>query len=388
MPFLNRIRLPLYLKQAQFPTEANRFRLADGTSKTLSVTVRKTYELLTDYMGEKAHQRLAIALNHDTVSIEGDRYVGGVAVDGDYEIQWPDFLDYPLGQASVKIQVTPFNFTNDNCQTCEDVTQIDLEDDDIGTLNEGDEGEVDAFSNDSICCSPITAEIMSFNTTYLDSATIEDGVITVQVKNPAPSVTDGLLVTYRVTCPNGGYDEANVYGTIVGSEPSCETPSFPDDAIAFSIEDNTVLINWEPLTGNFEWQLYTCEDLGTPIDTGTVATNTIEFEDLLEGQCYTFVIRQDCGGGVFSEWESIEFTMPLATEACGRFLITANDGTTDPTVYNYSYMNCAGEVVNRGIANLSSQRICMLTDDANIPTYFVPLGPITFSYEIPCPIGG
>ena len=51
-------------------------------------------------------------------------------------------------------------------------------------------------------------------------------------------------------------------------------------------------------------------------------------------------------------------------------------------------MNCAGTIVNRPIANLSSQRICMLTDDANIPTYFVPLGPIVYSYEIPCPIEG
>ena len=384
MPFLNRIRLPLYLKQAQFPTEANRFRKADGSTKTLSVTIRKTYLLVTDWMNEAMHQRLVIALNHDTVNVEGDRYGGGISMDGEYEPQWIDFMDYPIAPAQVRVQVTPFNFTNDNCQTCEEATQMELEDDDFGTINEGDEASVNAFANDSICCSPITAEIMSFNTSYLDSATIEDGVITVQVKNPVASVTDVLLVTYRVTCPNGDYDEADVYGTIVGSEIECQTPT--PDAITF--DGNDVTINWAPLSGDMEWQLYLCSDLGTPINSGTVTGEEVEIEGLDSGQCYVFTVRQDCGGGNFSEWASSEFTVPLGSDACGRFLISANDGTTDPTVYNYSYMNCAGTIVNRPIANLSSQRICMLTDDANIPTYFVPLGPIVYSYEIPCPIEG
>ena len=103
--FKNRVRLPIYTRTAQFPTEANRFRLANGVKKTLSVVIRKTYELVTDYMNESMHQRLVIALNHDEVAIEGDKYIGNLTLDNAYEIEWPDFLDYPLGQGKTIIEV-------------------------------------------------------------------------------------------------------------------------------------------------------------------------------------------------------------------------------------------------------------------------------------------
>ena len=37
MPFKNRIRLPFYLRQPQFPHDLDQFRLADGTTKKLKV---------------------------------------------------------------------------------------------------------------------------------------------------------------------------------------------------------------------------------------------------------------------------------------------------------------------------------------------------------------
>jgi hypothetical protein len=186
MAFKNRIRLPLYAKQPQFPAEATRFRLADGTTKTLSVFIRKIYQIETDYLTEQQHQRLVIALNHDDVKIEGERYIGGVAIDGDYRIDWVDFLDYPVAKGSVQVTVTPFDFTNSNCQTCEQASQLSLVDDDAGEVEEGTPKDVDVFANDNICCYPVTAEITWFDTGYFTSVTInaDTGIVTLTTKDP------------------------------------------------------------------------------------------------------------------------------------------------------------------------------------------------------------
>lgn len=385
MPFKNRIRLPLYLKQPQFPAEANRFRLANGATKTQSVVIRKTYNLVTDYMPERMHQRLTIALNHDEVNIEASRFLGGIAVDGDYKIEWPDFLDYPLGQAEIQVQVTPFAATNDNCQTCEDVTQISLVDDTIADpIPEGDQGTVNAFDNDSICCSPITAEIISFNTTYVDAAVIDEetGIVTITIKDPAPSGTGVLLGTYRVTCPNGGYDEADIYGTIEGSETPCEYP-YDFERIDHLPGVTTETINWTGTATSFEWQLFTCDNLGTPVDTGTTTDNFVSFDDLDPGGCYVISVRANCDGS-FSGWASFEFNVPAPETRCGRFDITCDDGTTNRELYSYSYMLCNGIIENDTIVNLSTKSRCMLTDEFNDPIYFEGESPVNYEYDAPC----
>lgn len=382
MPFKNRIRLPLYIKQPQFPAEANRFRLANGASKTLSVVIRKTYNLVTDYMPERMHQRVTIALNHDEVNIEGDRYVGGVSVDGEYKIEWPDFLDYPLGQAEVQIQVTPFAATNDNCQTCEEVTQIALVDDTIpDPIDEGDDGTIAAFENDSICCFPVTAEIITFNTTYVDAATIDDeGNAVITIKNPSPSGTNVLLATYRVTCPNGGYDEANIYGTVVGTDPVCETPLF--DVYNF-IDDDSVQIDFlHPGATDYAWQLYESDNLGTPVQTGTVAGLTIAINGLTPGQEYVISIVANCDG-TLSESGTDGFTMPAPDTNCGEFIL-ANQGHPDPIPFDdVTYMNCAGVLTNTTV--VGEKVVCMLTDGSNVPLYFQSENDVTiYTYQGPC----
>lgn len=381
MPFKNRIRLPLYLKQPQFPAEANRFRLANGATKTQSVVIRKVYNLVTDYMPERMHQRLTIALNHDEVNIEASRFLGGIAVDGDYKIEWPDFLDYPLGQAEIQVQVTPFAATNDNCQTCEEVTQITLVDDTVADpITEGDQGTVNAYENDTICCSPITAEITTFNTTYVSAATIDEetGVVTITAKNPSASGTGVLLATYRVTCPNGGYDEADIYGTIEGTEPECETPT---DLGHTNIAEGEDEISWIG-TGDFIWQLYTCDNLGTPIQTGTSTGSPETFLGLTPGGCYVFSIRKDCGGGDLSPFATLEFNVPGAENDCLRFTLTNYDFPDTP-IDQCSYMNCAGVVTP--IVVKTTRVVCMLVNSFGVPMYFESsTGTTSYLYVEPC----
>lgn len=395
MPFLNRIRLPLYAKQAQFPTEANRFRLADGTTKTLSVSIRKNYQVETDYMTEAQHQRLVVALNHDTVRIEGTRYIGGVTVDGEYQIDWQDFLDYPVAKATVQINVTPFDFTNSNCQTCDQATQLSLVDDDAGELEEGVPKDTNVYTNDSICCYPVTASITWFDTGYLASATIDaaTGIATLTTKDPVATVGSIKLATYRVTCPDGSYDEADIYGSIVGSGDACEQPSeflepdYSDDPpLTVTIEFAAPVV--DP-SGGYEWQLFEADDLGTPIQTGTEADKTVLLENLEYGKAYVFYIRSICDDGIVSPYSQQEFTTPSSDfPDCGRFEIAADDGTLGSGSHAYSYMDCAGTIQSGGIINLTTKTECMMTDDFGNPVYFQAstssAGALTVTYQEPC----
>lgn len=391
--FKNRVRLPIYTRTPQFPTESTRFRKANGVSVTLSVTIRKIYELITDYMGELMHQRLIVALNHDEVTIEGERYDGDVTVDGDYQIEWPDFIDYPLGQAKVNIQVTPFDMTNSNCQTCDVLSQLSLVDDQAGAIAEGGVATVGVYGNDTICCFPVTAEIVSFNTGYLASATIDQatGVVTLTALNPAPSVGNTILATYRVTCPDGSYDEADIYGSISGSEPECEQPSgfFPIEVTA--VPPHEVTVQWtdpaSPPSGGYEWELYETEFPGTPVLTGTTATNIVTFEAPFSSTNYGFYVRSVCGEGVYSPWSEVLFTTPSSGESdCNEFNVTANDGTLFNNLYTYSFMDCSGNIQNRKINNLNTRAECMLTD-GGVPVFFQSSGTgteVTYLFVEPC----
>lgn len=386
MPFKNRIRLPLYIKAPQFPTEANRFRLADGSTKTLSVIIRKTYNLVTDWMPARMHQRLTIALNHDTVNIEGDRYAGGVSVDGEYKIDWIDFLDYPIAPAEVQIQVTPFAATNDNCQTCEEASQLDAVDDTVEeTIEEGGTVEYNVFTNDTICCFPFTAEIVSFNPDFVDTVTIDEetGVVTITAKDPAPLGELRFLARYRITCSDGTFDEADIFGTVNGSIAGCEDP---DEPVYENIEQGQDELTWL-LTGDFEWELRLCDAPGIIIESGTTSLSTHTFTDLSPGACYIFSIRHDCGAGSFSGWASVEFNVPAAESDCGRFEVTADDGTLGNDFYNFSFMDCNGNILTLNVQNLHIRTICMLTDFSDNPIYFEGSVP-WISYEFITNCGG
>lgn len=392
MAFTNRIRLPLQLHSAQFPTERTVFRKANGQSKTLSVTVRKNYELETDFMPEGWHQKLIIALSHDIVTLEGEKYLGEISQDGDYAIEWPEgVLHYPTAKAGVRVQVTPFDATNANCQTCQEATQLNLQDDTItgiyGPLQEDTEYVWPLAENDSICCYPATFSITSFNTTYLAIASINEttGEITVQTKTGLTSGNHILLATYRVTCPNGGYDEADVYADIQGSIEGCLAP---ENLSVLSAEISSLSFDWDAPTpapaDGYYWELYAGDSpIGVPINTGyTPETDTEQIVVPDPDAEYYFQVRSVCGEDV-SNWVSITVNTLAETGTCGEYTATYNSGVNAYAFITYEKCNGSGPL-SLFIPYGSSRTFCMLQNSPGDPVSFSSSEIVSLIYDGLC----
>ncbi len=391
MPFKNRIRLPFYITRPQYPREANVFRRADGSTATLSAIIRKVFEGETDNLPQEIHERLIIALSHDDVTIEGRYLTTGVSLDGDYDIDWSKFLSFPLAKAAFKVQVTPFNYSNDNCQTCDEAAQLSLVDDTITgpyeSLDEGQEYTYNVFTNDSICCSPVTAEIVTYDSAYIASASIDaaSGIVTITMQASMVAATLANLLTYRVTCPNGGYDEADVFANINGStEPTCETPS---NLQVNDITETGATFTWDAVGGFvlYTWQLYLASDLITPINSGVTASNNITFSGTLTpGTDYVFYVRTNCPDST-SGFTNIPFsTLGESTGGCGQYEI-CNVTPDGLGAISATYMNCAGSYSNVIIPHSDCRTVCAMEDSPGSPVdIFSGSGDISINYTGPC----
>lgn len=363
MAFKNRIRLPMKITRPQFPEERQSFRKANGQVKTLSVVVRKTYEGETDYLPELWHQRLKIALAHDTVIIEGEKYIGEVAQDGEYTIDWPDFMDYPTAKAEFTVQVTPFDATNANCQSCEEALQLSLEDDTFpDPLEEEETYGLNLSENDSICCYPAAFSLQSYNADYLSAATLNPatGELSVTLKDGLVSANGLLLATYRVTCPNGGYDEANVYANVSGSTSGCLAPPSISKG---GTTTTSVTLHWTDPgyapAGGYDWEIRTVANPGVIVQSGNTSLLTVTISSLDPNTAYTFYVRSNCGEGDTSNQISTTVTTLPESEVCGSYEVGYNNGSGNPSESaNISVRGCDGIVRVALVYNMSSVIVC------------------------------
>ena len=387
--FLNRVRLPIYFSKPQFPIERNVFKKADGSRKVLSAVISNTYEGKTDLLPKEWHQKLAIALNHDVVNIESDRLLTEVVMDSEYEIDWQEFLDYPIAQAGFKVQVTPFYATNSNCQTCDEITQLELVDDttaDVFAEGTTDEFPFSVLLNDNICCYPFEISISSFNTTYFSSVTVNAaGIVTFTVLPSVPTISNVLLATYRVTCPNGAYDEANIYVGISGTSTECVGPGEID--VSLDPTDGTVAdMVWDDdnttRACGWDWVLYASDDIYTVLQSGNTAFRLVNLTGLTPGTDYVFTVQGDCCAGDLSTISMVEFTPVTVPEnLCGNFLVTYIPIGADYFA-NISYMDCNGAVQNFTTVSVYQAEICMLINDGStVPVFFAADRPeVTIEY--------
>lgn len=394
MPFTNKIRLPLQLHSPQFPETRQTFRKANGVTKTLSVVVRKTYQMETDYMPEKWHQRLKIALAHDNVTIEGDKYLGLIAPEGDYTIEWLDTpLRYPTAKASTTVQVTPFDATNSNCQTCAEATQLSLVDDEATALygeplQEDTDYVVDTAANDVICCYPAEFSLVSFNSTYLTSATIDPatGELTIHTGTDLTSINGLLIATYRVTCPNGGYDDADVYADIEGSNPAeCLAPG---GLTATGITSTQATLSWSliPPAAQYYYELYEgTGPIGPTVSVGLITDEFISFDPLNPETTYYFQVRSVCGGDV-SNFISTTFTTASDDEeSCGQYSITYFDPTNMTPVVGQGWEDCNNTTQVVLINNGQTVVVCAAQVGPGNPVLLSNSNPnVTITYVGPC----
>lgn len=369
MAFKNRIRLPVRTKWPQFPEERQVFRFADGVSKTISVQVRKTYILETTLMPERLHERLKIALAHDTVNIENDRLLSGVTQDGAYQIEWPDFQDFPLGKGGTTIQVTPFNATNSNCKTCEEFAQVSAVDDTIPNpmyesgLQEGAEYSLDLSTNDSVCCYPAVWSLSSYNADYLDDASVnaDTGVLSVTLGTGLSAGNNILLATYRITCPNGDYDEANVYADIDGSEPGCFGP---ENVVISEIESDSIVVTFDdpaipPLL--YELFIYEADNLVDVIYAASGPAGSYPIPGLSPSTDYIVRIIGNCAGSDSSPVDTPFTTAePSEESTCGQYELTMDNGTLEFDSANVTYIDCEGEELTVIVTNTNTRTICAL----------------------------
>ncbi len=356
----------------------------------MSVIIKNTYEGTTDQLPEDWHLKLVIALSHDTVTIEGNRFLSDVVLDSDYGIEWEDFLNKPIADAKFTIQVTPFNATNSNCQTCDEITQVELVDDTTEDIFE--EGETYDYptaviDNDSICCFPFEIEVVSFNTLYFSDVSITSaGILTFTVLPSVPTISNVLITTYRVTCGNGGYDEANIYGNIEGTSTECVAPQNLEAELS-DTDGAIATISWDavlPTPTGYNWWLYQADDIYTVVQSGSVTANFVELTGLTPGESYVFAVQTDCGAGT-SSIITIEFTTPVTgTESCGKFNVIYNDFGG---VARFSFMNCSGTISNSIFpVGPNNQYHCMLMNpDTLEPIFFASdNGNVSYEYFEPC----
>lgn len=384
MPFTNRVRLPLQLHSPQFPEERDVFRKANGATQTISVVVRKQYEMEVDWIPENWHQALKIALAHDEIILEGERYLGGISQDGDYNIEWQDSpLRYPTAKAAVKVQVTPFDATNSNCQTCAEATQLSLQDDIAtglyGGLEEDTDYTVDTADNDSICCYPSVFSLVSYNSDYLTSASIDPatGIFSFHTGTDLVSVNGLIIGTYRVTCPDGSYDEADITADINGSIEGCLAPSV---LAVFNEQTGEASFSWdESVPGsNYYWEVYAGSlPVGTPVATGSVTDDEVTVTGLDADTDYYFQVRTVCETGN-SNFIGVVFSTIAETQTCGSYQLTNTD--TEPFTI-VQYMQCNGNMSTpTPIFYQNSIFICALENSPGDPVVIATNPGVTITY--------
>jgi hypothetical protein len=385
MPFVNRVRLPFKLTRPQYPEERDIFRESNGRIRVLNSIIRKRYEGETDHWPEKFHERFKIALSHDTVNIEGEKYIGGVVQDGDYTINWPDFLDYPLAKAQFFAFATPFDASNSNCGGCEEFIQVAAEDDHVAEVNENSNLNLDVLANDSICCEPIQISIVTANPDYVSLIEINDqNGIYIEIKPQVVSGTNVVLATYRVQCDSGQYDEANIIADIITGSlvPPCGQAT---DLYMLAATSTTLHFQWTapvPAPIGYEYELHLATNIGVPIQSGTTTDTEVAFGGLSPDTGYRLYIRSDCGGGSFGEWQYVDSAtndtdMP---PICGRYRVCTSFAFAFQT---FEYYDCDGNEQTDGMV-LGCREVCMIQNTPGVPVYFSGNQFMTLEYLGPC----
>ena len=117
--FTNSIRLPVYLRNMQLPSEEKSYVKSNGVSVKLMERIEEEYDLIVDFVPKDWHQKIKVMLAHDTITIkninETENITWPIVCKEKYEINWQEF-PYMNAPAETKVRRSQELFrTNSNC---------------------------------------------------------------------------------------------------------------------------------------------------------------------------------------------------------------------------------------------------------------------------------
>lgn len=301
---INRARLPMYFSRPQYPEERTVYKKSNGAIKLLKSISSKEYKCDVDFLPEYMHERMKVAIEADNVSIAGDGYSGDFRINSAYDVEWDEEHLLCTAPANFKAAVTPYAVRNSNCEDCDSDVQMELVNDlYVPDLTPSGSFEHDVAANDKVYCSPHVYSIESINTLLVDSASITSaGVLTIVMKSGIATMAAALLVTYRVTCGNGDYGVASVYGNIVGGDSDpCDVVPANYTAVLVYTPVKAIKVNFDDVPGVAGYQIQI-----TNIDTLASAMyaalpNPTDNTFPRANGNYRVDLFVDCGGGSISE---------------------------------------------------------------------------------------
>jgi len=337
MPFKNKIRLPFHLSRPQYPVEETIYRRTDGTRRVQKSIVSKEMEGRTDWMPEKIHERLTIALRHDIVNIYNDNFTGPVRINGAYEIAWIEDREFPVAPAKFKAFDEDFQANNSTCATCDDLDQMELIDDAfVQPLDQGGTYLINVAANDSLCCTNPVFSIVSFDPAIIANAAITQlGILTITLQPNVVSQALSEILRYRVACGDMVQD-AGVSAAITGTGPAvCQIPTGPIEVIFDPADPMPIaaIFSWSAaFTPAFGWwfELYSMSNqIETLVTSGVVGAPTITINALTAGRDFRFKLYSRCTNNSANGGDSSPLILNFKTPT---ILINAGNATVVVTV--------------------------------------------------------
>ena len=131
--------------------------------------------------------------------------------------------------------------------------------------------------------------------------------------------------TLNDPCYNGSYANVEDYTVNITLPPACLPPS---SLAAADVTGTSATINWDCVgcTGTFELDYGSA---GHTAGSGTIvtgATSGYVLSSLSGTTAYTVYVRQDCGGGSYSPWSTVNFTTIL--DCAAAIVLTADVAVT------------------------------------------------------------
>lgn len=225
--------------------------------------------------------------------------------------------------------------------------------------------------NDAICCSPFEISIVLFNTLFLEYCNVVGNTLVMKTKTGVPDLAGVTLATYRVTCENGMFDEADVTADVNGTVPTCPPPR----AVAMgSITSMTADVTWLGSIGisSYNWVLYLASDLGTPVQSGNIGSSPLSLTGLTPSTEYVVTIQSVCDDDTVSTIRSVEFTTlpPEEADICGKYQLTFIDGCGYTANYlDVQYLDCNDTYQSISLFHVGPLVVCMKQTSPGAPVY-------------------